>query len=684
MMMQAKPSSTQFSQGRPCGVIPRLAPVVPPVPGKVGPGQSCGPMPVSRQLVGAGPRRHRRADPSGSDAPWLGRALDDGSRRGTRCERSTARVSGVLICLALTVGLLAQAPAAAASGADRYLLVVAVNHSLDDAVPSLRYADDDGARYYELLAPGAASAVLLTTFDDDSQDLYPELVKVARPPTRANLLLSLETLRGEIEASRQQGRETTLHVVFTGHGQLEPGGGAARFGLLDGPWTRDDMVDRVIAPQWADFTHLVVDACNAYFLVQGRGWKDDEVEDPDYDRAVARYLTAGDVLHRYPRTGVLLSTAGAQEVHEWGAYRAGVFSHQLRSALVGAADVDGDGALRYDEIEAYIGAANAAVSNPKARVRVTARPPRQDRGTPWLRRGALHPRARLLIPAGQRGRFVIEDERGLRYADVTTGGDRPLAVALVAGDRRAARFHVSHGDQEAALELPGAVGADVLLGALAWADVGTRARSAVSEDFRANLFAVEFSADFYHGYNASLRAQAPAVAVEEEEPARWGVEGAVGLGQSLVGQGLGEVAAVGVRYGRRDGWFGRLQLEVGISEATLTPEADAGGLRHLAWGGGAGYALPLGAGFVAGPQLGLLHLIAAEFGGDGQTRADRTGLRGTAGVFVGTDLGDWYLGLSGDAAVNVISVLERDGDRTYLDDTAYLQVETRLVVRYDF
>jgi hypothetical protein len=597
------------------------------------------------------------------------------------------RFTGWTAVLFAVVALWTGPAQAEGDGAERFLLVVANNHSLDADVPSLRFADDDGARYYELLAPGASRAVLLTTFDDESQALYPELVQVARPPTRVNLTSALEELRGRIAAARKKGRTTTLHVVFTGHGEIAQGGGAAHFSLLDTVWTRDDMVDRVIAPQWADFTHLVVDACNAYFLVQGRGgWENDEVEDPEYDRAVQRYLTTSDVLHRYPRTGILLSTAGAQEVHEWGAYRSGVFSHQLRSALVGAADVDGDGELRYDEIEAYVAAANAAVSNPKARISVTAQAPRQNRRVPFLRLGSLRPAARLLIPEGKRGRFVIEDERGLRYADVTTGGDRPLSLALMGAGRAGARFHVRYGEQEAAVELSGPRNVEVQYASLTWSPAQAQARSSVGEEFRANLFAVPFSADFHRGYTASLRPPGTLVvgAAPDEDPSRWGVELSAGAGQSIVGDGLGTSASLGLRYGGRQGWFGRLQLDAGFSDATLSATAGSDGLRHFAWGAGAGYAVELGAGWIFGPELMVQHLLAAESGAEGQTRADRTGLRGALGLFAGVHLGDWYLGASAGPAVNVLSVLERDGDFTYLDDTSFLQIEGRLLLRRDF
>ena len=51
--------------------------------------------------------------------------------------------------------------------------------------------------------------------------------------------------------------------------------------------------------------------------------------------------------------GLLLSTSSARESHEWSGFESGVFSHEVRSGLYGAADADGDGRVSYAEIAAF-------------------------------------------------------------------------------------------------------------------------------------------------------------------------------------------------------------------------------------------------------------------------------------------------------------------------------------------
>ena len=50
--------------------------------------------------------------------------------------------------------------------------------------------------------------------------------------------------------------------------------------------------------------------------------------------------------------GVVVATSSEAETHEWSRFDGGVFSHELRSGLLGSADLDGDGQVRYDEIAA--------------------------------------------------------------------------------------------------------------------------------------------------------------------------------------------------------------------------------------------------------------------------------------------------------------------------------------------
>src|SRR5690349_18089964 len=99
-------------------------------------------------------------------------------------------------------------------------LIVTNNRSLHLQRPDLRYADDDGARYYEMLrmvAP-AANLRLLTEFDADTARLFPDLVPVAKPPTLDNLRREAAALAAA--SSQVPASGIDFYFIFAGHGDV--------------------------------------------------------------------------------------------------------------------------------------------------------------------------------------------------------------------------------------------------------------------------------------------------------------------------------------------------------------------------------------------------------------------------------------------------------------------------------
>ena len=128
------------------------------------------------------------------------------------------------------------------------------------------------------------------------------------------------------------------------------------------------------------------------------------------------------------------STSSAKESHEWSAYRAGVFSHEVRSALTGAADVSGDGRVDYSELHAFVAAANSRVEDPRARIDLYVRPPAIDVRMPLVDLRQARFNNYLSVPAGAPAHFYLEDDRGVRYADVNLSGETATYLALVDRD----------------------------------------------------------------------------------------------------------------------------------------------------------------------------------------------------------------------------------------------------------
>lgn len=397
----------------------------------------------------------------------------------------------------VVLGLVLMCAALSARAADRppphYALIVAHNGSNDPKVAPLSFADDDGARYFELFAPRTREAVLLTVLDAETQRRHPGLAARTRPPSRRELEAALGRLNARIAADRAAGEEPVLFFVYSGHGQ-RGAAGEGTISLLGEPFTRTDLFERVLAPTEASFVHLIIDACDSYYLVNTRGLLPTEA---GQGQVVARYLD-GRSLARFPHVGAVLSTARQRESHEWAAIGAGVFSHQVRSALSGAADVNLDGRVEYSELKAFVAAANLRVEDPRGRLEIFAQPPARDRSAPLADLGGRSEQSFLLVPADVAERLWVEDERGVRVVEFNKERERALVVALPAG-----RSYFLHSRSAEARFGAGPAGSVTDAASLAWVERGIASRGSLDEAFREHLFQVPFGARFYRGFVSS-------------------------------------------------------------------------------------------------------------------------------------------------------------------------------------
>ena len=181
--------------------------------------------------------------------------------------RSTLRILiGLLLALVAITGI--EQPAFADDRGTTFALVVTSNRSTRLSRPDLRYADDDGAKYYEMfrmLAP-ETNVALLTSFDTDSQKLFPGLVGKARPPTTDNVRAAAKALGERMRAAVALG-PVDFYFVFAGHGDVDRGKGFLEF--EDAPFMSDDF-EALLRSIPATRSHVILDSCNAFFAIQAR------------------------------------------------------------------------------------------------------------------------------------------------------------------------------------------------------------------------------------------------------------------------------------------------------------------------------------------------------------------------------------------------------------------------------
>jgi hypothetical protein len=308
-------------------------------------------------------------------------------------------------------------------GAARFVLILGVNRSVDPALPELHYADDDAVRYDDLFRALGGKTQMLARLDENTRRISPEAVAVAREPRRAELARAVASLAADVAAARARGQRTLFYFVYAGHGNVD--GKSAYLALEDARLDSRDIEHDIIDKVHADESHLIIDACYSYFLAFGRG--------PGGRRREVPSFATGEGLAGRPDVGLLLSTTSARESHEWAGFQAGIFSHEVRSGLYGAADLDGDGLISYVEIAAFVMRANAAIPNERFRPEIYAHAPLAAKRLIDLR-GAPGRRLRL-DAAAEASHYLFEDTLGVRLADFHNASGHALSVLLPSSGR---------------------------------------------------------------------------------------------------------------------------------------------------------------------------------------------------------------------------------------------------------
>ncbi len=417
----------------------------------------------------------------------------------------------------LSTAALGEAPAASADGAS-LVLVVANNRSAQLGRPSLQYAAADGAKYRELFASfvGEENTVLLTDLDRDTARLFPRIVESVRSPTRANVDGAALRLAEKAAAARQAGHPVRFYFVFAGHGDVDKGRGFLE--LADGPFTSDDL-DALLRRIDAAEAHVILDSCNSFFVMNPRK--------PGGRRFATPRDAAENLARRLPNVGVFLSTSAEAEVYEWSELQSGVFSHAVRSGLMGAADARHNGQITYQELAAFVDTASAEIKNPLFRPKVFARGPNGDDDRVILDLSRTRP-VLLKVEEPEAVRLVARDGDGLRWLDAHKEPGDALELRLPAS--LASRLEVERlktagpdaGTVEARYRVAAGATGPVALLALAPGAPPSGARGA-GDVFRA-LFARPFGPRVLAAY-LEEQAQAPerVYGISREEAERMGL-----------------------------------------------------------------------------------------------------------------------------------------------------------------
>src|SRR5262249_34408505 len=106
-----------------------------------------------------------------------------------------------------------------------FAIIIGVNRGIDPELPTLRYADDDAARYLELFRSLGARTYLLTRADADTRRLHPQAAAEAAVPIEKELARAVAQMSGDIAQARERKVPTALYFIYAGHGNMKEGEG---------------------------------------------------------------------------------------------------------------------------------------------------------------------------------------------------------------------------------------------------------------------------------------------------------------------------------------------------------------------------------------------------------------------------------------------------------------------------
>jgi len=308
--------------------------------------------------------------------------------------------------------------ASRAGAVERYAVVIGNNLGAPDDV-TLRYAEEDGRRVYDVLK--------------DLGGFHAENLVFLRHEDAATVRRALIAMNDRIRASTG-GDQAVLVVYYSGHADANALHlGSSLFDLRE--------LEQLVRGSASAFRLLILDSCHSGTLTRGKGGR---AAPPLPIRLEGRLAGEGAV--------VLAASAADEDAQESDEIKSSFFTHYLVSGLVGAADVNHDGKVTLEEAYHYTYESTLRASS---RTLAGAQHPsfRYD----------LHGQGELVLTTvgadpGNRGLFEFPEGRS--YLVMQDSADGPVVAEVGVSDRarrvdlRAGRYFVRGRGRDHLLEGP--------------------------------------------------------------------------------------------------------------------------------------------------------------------------------------------------------------------------------------
>ena len=279
--------------------------------------------------------------------------------------------------------------------------------------------------------PGSSSRsspiarALFVVLDADTARLHPEAAAPRRGrPSAPPSSTRLAHYNAEMARDIDRGDEPELFFIYAGHGDVDATG-QGYINLRDAKLTRAELYRDVIAPSKARFVHVIVDACKSYFLVNSRGgkkrWVDDRVP-RRRGRAATRSCRRSSRRSRSSTIRAPASSSPPRAIRRRTSGRA-IAAASSRTSCARRSPAPptstATGASSTRSCARFSPRPTRACATPRrASTSSRARPRSIATARSSICATARRQRALPALRAGLGGRFLIEDDRGVRIADL--------------------------------------------------------------------------------------------------------------------------------------------------------------------------------------------------------------------------------------------------------------------------
>lgn len=316
-----------------------------------------------------------------------------------------------------------------------YVVLYGYPHMPDEPDRTLKQVDEDLLHMADFFAALGPRRIWV------HGELEPNLVErfgaELQPASWRALLATITELR-TLTATEPDAR---VYLYFSGHGERirrDSAPGAALFGRPE-PGATDRghngridggiLADHILAPlsQRAD-VHLIVDTCMSFFLLSARAPRE-----PSFvlmrraHKAPPPFNLEAPFSEKLPRVGASLA---AHYVTYEAPDQNGIFSHAVRTASLGIADLDRDGVLTYGELHYTLTSLLADTRGGTDPIIVPPGLAREATFIDW--RGS--PAARVCIPPSLAGPHLLATAHGA-HASLPLPPQRPGVIWLKDGER---------------------------------------------------------------------------------------------------------------------------------------------------------------------------------------------------------------------------------------------------------